>query len=357
MKIALLNDSHFGVRNSSDLLLKYQKKFFSEVFFPYCEKHNIKEMIHLGDYFDNRKSLNVKAIHESRKMFLEPFQDLEMRGTMICGNHDVLYKNTNNVCSLKELLGYYINNIDIITHPTDLKYDGYTIGLLPWINSENYEESMNFIRSSKAKIICAHLELLNFDMMKGVASSHGLDSSLFERFKMVLTGHFHTKSSKKNIHYLGSQYELTWADHNDPKYFHVFDTDTEELAKVRNPHTIFEKIYFNDEVNNYSIDSFDVQKYYEKYVKLYIISRKNTSISQLDNLVQRIQDIGAYDVKLIDSFEDFNSDDISNENIDVADTKELINNYIDSINTDLDKNKIKKIVQELLVEAQNEETL
>ena len=49
MKIAILNDTHFGVRNDSEAFRNYQLKFYNEIFFPYIEKHNIKTLIHLGD--------------------------------------------------------------------------------------------------------------------------------------------------------------------------------------------------------------------------------------------------------------------------------------------------------------------
>ena len=41
MKIAILNDTHAGARNSSEIFLDYFGRFYSEVFFPYCEKHGI----------------------------------------------------------------------------------------------------------------------------------------------------------------------------------------------------------------------------------------------------------------------------------------------------------------------------
>ena len=35
MKVAILNDTHCGVRNSSDIFLDYQARFYEETFFPY----------------------------------------------------------------------------------------------------------------------------------------------------------------------------------------------------------------------------------------------------------------------------------------------------------------------------------
>ena len=38
MKIAVVNDTHWGVRNDNRALADYQKKFWEEVFFPHLKK-------------------------------------------------------------------------------------------------------------------------------------------------------------------------------------------------------------------------------------------------------------------------------------------------------------------------------
>ena len=53
MKIALLNDTHFGVRNDSMIFDDFLHKFYEEVFFPYLEKHDIKTLIHLVNIFSS----------------------------------------------------------------------------------------------------------------------------------------------------------------------------------------------------------------------------------------------------------------------------------------------------------------
>ena len=75
MKIAVLNDTHCGVRNSSDIFLNYQDRFYNEVFFPYLKEHGITQILHLGDYYDHRKYVNFKALNQNRKSFLERMRD------------------------------------------------------------------------------------------------------------------------------------------------------------------------------------------------------------------------------------------------------------------------------------------
>ena len=55
MRLAIINDSHFGVRNDSPLFLEYSLKFFESIFFPYLEANGINTVIHMGDLLDRRK--------------------------------------------------------------------------------------------------------------------------------------------------------------------------------------------------------------------------------------------------------------------------------------------------------------
>jgi len=351
MKIAILNDTHAGMRNSSDIFINYQDKFYSDVFFPYLKEHNIKQIIHLGDYYDHRKFINFKAQNANRKMFLNVLKAEGIHMDIIPGNHDVFYKNTNELCSLKELLGYYTSNVNIIMKPKVMDYDGCAVALVPWINSENYAESIQFIKTCKASILGAHLELVGFDMMKGMPNAHGMTTEHFDRFEMVLSGHFHTKSSRGAIHYLGSQMEFTWADCEDPKYFHVLDTETRELTPVRNPHTIFEKVVYNDAKLDYN--KYDTKTLRDKFVKV-IVSQKNDPY-MFDIFIDRIQKEDIHELKVAETFEEFVGDNVQDDTVSVEDTTQLLDSYIEAVDTTLDKNKLKSLMRNLYVEASSME--
>jgi DNA repair exonuclease SbcCD nuclease subunit len=355
MKIALLNDTHAGARNSSDVFLDYFGRFYGEVFFPYCEKHGIKQILHLGDFYDHRKFINFKALHHNRKTFLEPMRKLGMTMDIIPGNHDVVYKNTNDLCSLKELLGFFVKDVNIVMKPSVIDYDGCRIALLPWINPENYEESMKFVASCDAGILGSHLELSGFDLLPGMPATHGMSPKDFSRFEMVWSGHYHTKQSRDNIHYLGTQFEMTWSDCNDPKYFHVFDTETREITAVPNPLTLFAKFVYDD-TDPACPEGIDVSTFKDKFVKIVVKIKRDPF--KFDRFVDRIQKVGVHEIKIAETFDEFsgsNVDDIDVES--VSDTGDLLNAYVDSVETDLSKDTIKSKLRELYVEAQNLETV
>jgi DNA repair exonuclease SbcCD nuclease subunit len=355
MKIAILNDTHTGARNSSEVFLDYFGKFYSDVFFPYCDEHGIKQIIHLGDFYDHRKFINFKALHHSRKTFLEPMRERGMTMDIIPGNHDVVYKNTNDLCSLKELLGFFVKDVNILLKPTVMQYGACRIALLPWINPENYEESMKFIETCDASILGAHLELKGFDVMPGMPAAHGMDPEVFKRFESVWTGHYHSKQQKGNIHYLGTQFEMNWSDCNEAKYFHVFDTDTRELIAVRNPNTVFAKFAYDDR-NPAIPDRVDIAQFKDKFVKIVVVNK--TDFFEFDRFIDKIQKQGILELKIAENFEEFLGENVSNDNLEkVSDTSELLDNYVDAADTDLNKDTIKNRLRELYVEAQNSEVV
>ena len=338
MKIAILNDTHCGIRNSSEIFLANAEDFYSKIFFPECDKRDIKQILHLGDYYDHRKFINFKALNHNRRVFLDQVRKRGMSMDIIPGNHDTYFKNTNELNSLKECLGHYMNEVHIIMEPTVMKYDSLKIGLVPWICNDNYDQCMTFIKECQADWIGAHLELTGFEMMRGITNVHGMNPKIFKRFEMVLSGHFHTSSRKDNIWYLGNPMEFFWNDAHDPKYFHILDTETREIERIRNPHTIFEKVLYDDEKNDYS--TFDVTKF------------NKTDPFTFDRFIDNIQNQEIYELKIAENFNEFMGTNVEEENMNFEDTAEIVDSYIEAVDTDLDKNKIKVQMRELMTEAQ-----
>lgn len=348
MKIAILNDTHMGIRNASDIFLDNAAKFYDETFFPYLKKHNIKQIVHLGDYYDNRKAINVKSLYHNRKHFLEPLRQLGISMDIIPGNHDTYFKNTNNPNSLKELLGFFVNEVAIIEKPTVIKYGSMNMALLPWICADNEQESLDFIKNCDAQMLGGHLELNGFEMHSGIMSDHGMSAKEFSRFKAVFSGHYHTKSSKGNVHYLGSQMEFFWSDCDDKKYFHVLDTETHELTPVRNPHTLFKKVMYDD-----TMDVVD-EDVTGKFVKVIVKNKTNPEL--FEKFLDKLQEQETHDLKIAENFSDVLP---LNEKVEISvdDTQVLLDDYIDATETDLDKSYLKRRMKDIYMEAQSLEVL
>jgi len=353
MKVAIINDTHCGIRNSSDIFLDNAEKFYADVFFPTLLERGIRHIIHLGDYFDHRKFINFRALNRNRHVFLERLRQEQITMDIIAGNHDTYYKNTNDLNSLKELLGHYMNEVHIIHEPTVMEYGSLKMGMVPWICAENHEKTMEFIKTAKCDWIGGHFEFAGFNVMRGVIAPHGLDHKLLSRFERVLSGHFHTKSQQDNVTYLGTQMEFFWSDANDPKFFHILDTETRELEAIRNPYTLFEKIVYNDEETDYN--KYNVTDLDGKYVKVVVVNKKD--IFTFDRFIDRIQNRKIHDLKIAENFDEFVGDNVEDESVSIEDTTELLDTYIDAVETDLDKDRLKVSMRNLMTEAQAIETV
>lgn len=329
--------------------MDYQEKFYEQIFFPYLIENNIKHIVHLGDYYEHRKYVNFKALEHNRKIFLAKLREHGIHMDIIPGNHDVFYKNTNELCSLKELMGHYTDCVTIHMNPTVIEYDGLNVALVPWINAENYASTMDFVKSCNASIVGGHFEFSGFEMYKGIPNPHGMDTAEFSRFELVMSGHFHTKSSRGNIHYLGSQMEFTWGDCDDPKYFHVLDTATRQITPVLNPHTLHTKVVYNDERMDYN--GYDVAVLDNQFVK--VIVEKKTDYFAFDRFIDRIQQRPIHELKIAESFEEFLGDNVEDDEIQLDDTQVLLDSYVDAVETEADKEKLKTLLRGLYVEAQN----
>ena len=347
MKIALINDTHWGARNDSPAFIDYFNRFYNEVFFPYLQQNNINTIIHLGDVVDRRKFINHNTAHNFKLNFWDKVDLLNIDTHVIIGNHDTYYKNTNEINALQNLNISF--NTKVYTSCETVNFDGLDILFIPWICDANMEDSLHNIDKSTAQIVMGHLEIKGFEMHKGHLNEQGLDKDLFKRFEKVISGHFHKKSDDGQIYYLGCPYQLTWSDYNCPKGFHIFDTATREITRVPNPAVMFKKFIYDDKKEDYSKK--DLTDYENTYVKLFISQK--TDSDMFDKLLDRFHnEINAYEINVI---EDLSSDINSTvkENIldQGEDTLTFLGNYIDQVDTTLDRAKLKTFAKQLYVEA------
>jgi len=339
MKVLVITDQHFGVRNDSLVYVEYYRKFYSTVVIPFIKKFGIEHVLCLGDTFDRRKSVNFNSLEAAKEMWFTPLEQMGVSMTMLVGNHDIYYKNTLRVNSPDLLLGEF-GNIQVVDVPTELSIGGLSIFCVPWICDSNRDDTYRLLESSTSRLCVGHLEFTGFEAVPGLVMEHGYSSDPFAKFEKVLSGHYHTKSNKKNIHYLGNPYELYWNDYKTRKGFHILDTETLDLKFYRNPYTIFEKIFYNDSVQ------IDMDQYKDKYVKLVVEEKKDQV--KFDKVVSLLYDVGVVDLKII---EDLSVELDEVEHLETEDTLSLLERYIDDSECQADKQSVKDIIKTLYLEA------
>jgi DNA repair exonuclease SbcCD nuclease subunit len=351
MLLATLNDTHFGVKNDVAFMLDYQERFYKDFFFPTLLKLGCTHLLHGGDLFDRRKYINFNTLYRTKKMFFDVAAAQGITIDIIPGNHDTAMKNTNEINSLRELI-YGYSNVNIIEEPVVKEYGSKKIMMTPWMCSENFKSSMDFINSNEADILYGHLELAGFEMYAGVMNDHGLDPKLFSKFKRVWSGHFHHQSQRENIHYLGAPMEYTFADCGDRRGFHIYNTETDVLTFQQNPFKLFEKVFYNDELEEEAecLAQDNLLRYENKIVKLYVTKKKNTEVYEA--FVDRLYALNTIDLTIHENYSEFNEarDDGSQESEECS-TRELMDKYIDTAETEMDKSRLKNILNTLYVEA------
>jgi len=343
MTVALITDQHLDGRKGSLAFWEYFQRFYDDVFFPTLEKKGIKEIIDLGDTFDNRKGIDFNVWNRVRKAYFDRLRDMGIKVHMILGNHCVYYKNTNEINSPELLLTDY-ENIQVYSRITTVDIEGTSICLVPWINRENEEETMEHLKNTDAQIVMGHLELDGFEVTPGLKMEHGMDPSVFKDFKQVFSGHYHHKSTKGNITYLGNPYQMFWNDYKDERGFHLYNPSTNRLTRIKNPYEIFKKVYYNDvdgEINiNYS-------EYKNTFIKVVVEEKRD--YYQFETMIDSLYAAGAHDIKVVETL--VGDDAIEDVDIEVKDTLTLLNEYIDEVEISVDKTSLKKLMRSLYIES------
>ena len=342
MQVAIITDQHFGFKKGSKLYLEYFQKFYDEVFFPTIEKMGITTVLDLGDTFDNRKGVDLYSLEWAKRNYFSRLASNKVSVISIVGNHTAYYKNTNEINTIDLLLREY-NNITILSECQELEVGGLPILFIPWINQENSAKTYKMIKESKAKVAMGHLELNGFVATHGHTMEHGADFDCYNKFKQVFSGHYHTRSNNGKIYYLGNPYEMFWNDVNDKRGFHIYDTETLKLKTINNPNALYKIINYNDTPRQL----FKFSEYNGKIVK--VIVRQKSSEKEYDMFMDALFKANPVDVKVIERTDDliFGGEIVEQ----TEDTMTLLDKYVDDLETNLNKSKIKGLIKEIYQQA------
>ena len=254
------------------------------------------------------------------------------------GNHTAYYKNTNEINTINLLLREY-DNITILSECAELEVGGLPILFIPWINQENSVRTYKKIKESKCKVAMGHLELNGFVATHGHTMEHGADFECYDKFKQVFSGHYHTRSNNGRIYYLGNPYEMFWNDVNDKRGFHIYDTKTLKLKTINNPNALYKVINYNDTPRQLT----KFGEYTDKIVK--VVVRQKSDEKEYDRFMETLHKANPHDVKIIERTDHLVFDgEIYNQ---TEDTMTLLDNYVDDLDTDLNKNRIKGLMKEI----------
>lgn len=343
-KFIILGDLHFGARNCNEAIFYHQKKFF-DFLFEYMEKNDIKEIIQLGDTWDSRRTINFKALDFAYKNFFDVLKSKGFIYRTLIGNHDIFYRDALDIHSPRLLLKNY-ENVIVYDAPTKIDLGYCHFEVIPWICDENREECLKAIRESDCEYCLGHFEIGSFEVVHGVDYVGGLESSLFSHFKRVFSGHFHQRSRKENICYVGTPFEITWGDVYRSKGFIEFDSESKTAKFIENPDKYFNEIVYDENEN--MVGRLKEMNLSNCFVKLLI---KNKSDAYKYNVfISKLYAQNPADVKFIETS---NLEDDTAINVDVKSLKmdDVIKKYVDEKTSYGEKEALKGFLLNLYNEA------
>lgn len=285
-RVWVLGDLHFGVRANSVEWLEIQQDFFEQVFIPTLKKH-VKlgdVLVQVGDTFDNRQSVNLRVLHYSIELFEKLGKILPVH--VICGNHDIWAKKSNDVSSIDTLK--WIPNVQVYKKPKSFKWHDKEILLMPWRRDTEHEVE-TLLKFPKTDIVFCHSEVAGVALNSKVRNQHGTDTESYKGYTAVYSGHIHYRQKKGKLRLVGTPYELTRSDSGNAKGFDLVDLETMEETFFQNdvsPKFLkfnLKSLYmvqlgeFKDQIRN-------------NFVDLYVPSKIATS-SALSKLINKVQKI------------------------------------------------------------------
>jgi DNA repair exonuclease SbcCD nuclease subunit len=224
-RVWFITDTHLGVRNNSNEWIEMISEYFYEWFIPLikAEYKPGDVLIHLGDFYDSRQSVNLKVLSLGIDI-AEALSGIFKDGIyVIAGNHDIWGKNSNDINSLKSLK--WIPNFNIIEEPESLILGDKKFFMMPWRkDSDSEKETLN--SAGDHDYLCCHTDIRGLSFNKHVKIDHGTEIKELIKFGTVYSGHIHYAQNMGNVKMLGSPYELTRSDMDNQKFILRLDLKT-----------------------------------------------------------------------------------------------------------------------------------
>lgn len=235
-RIWFLADTHFGVKNDNVVWLNDFSNYFNNVVIPTMRKEYREGdiLVHLGDVFDNRSTVGLNTICSTLDIFdklSEIFDDIRI----VVGNHDIYNKSSNDITSLRifernpKIKIYFKPEVECIC--------GKNILFNPWVNE--IEKENELLSSVNVDYIFGHLDVngcrLNASSVRS-KSENAIEAKNFKK-SIVYAGHIHKRQDYKNVHYVGSPYQITRGDRDDIKGLTVLDIKSGETIFFENTYS------------------------------------------------------------------------------------------------------------------------
>ena len=133
-KSLVFTDLHVGISNDKPSRQKIAEKVIDEII-GRIETEGIKQVFFLGDLFHQRTAIEVTSLNVANDLVRKLASTCEV--FLLQGNHD-LYEKYNSVITSLNI--FELNNVNIVSVPTEVKLNGQNVLLVPWLCGTTLEE-------------------------------------------------------------------------------------------------------------------------------------------------------------------------------------------------------------------------
>lgn len=268
-------------------LYNVTKQYFDNFFIPTVQKLK-KEgdiILHLGDFFDNRTSIDVNVQHYGIQLMKQLAEVLPVH--ILIGNHDLYTEKSLDIHSVSWMK--LIPNVTLYEKPTILTFDKATALMMPWVTS--HTEEAQILNTFKANYVFCHSDLKGAKNNQTVEMKHGIDIDCFQKYQYVYSGHIHLRQKIKNFQFIGCPFHLDRNDKGDRKGISILDFETGKLEFIENTYSPeYKTLIIATESDLVKIDKMDFEK---DHVDLKISNKlliENKKVrSQIEKMVQSHQ--------------------------------------------------------------------
>jgi len=234
-KIAVFTDIHWGKSRDSMLKLKLAKDFV-DYFVLESKARGANIALFLGDWFDNRSSLNVLTLNYAKDA-VEKLSKSFDKVIMVVGNHDTYFRERSEINSVEQYES--VDNVVVVKEPSILrfKHSKKDMLLCPW-----HWEKTHIVTDEQPDYAAGHFEVNGVYLAGSTVftNSNAPDTNSIASIakEMVLSGHFHIRKEYpcKNgkLMMVGSPLQLDWGDYGNDKGFYILEPTGSSLEFIQN---------------------------------------------------------------------------------------------------------------------------
>lgn len=339
-KAVLFTDVHISPMKGNELFVHTAIECINKVL-DYAENNKIEYVFCLGDTFHSKDVIESYVLPMIKPTF-ERFKNFKT--TFVVGNHDLVRKDSSTEC----LINLFDEYLEVVPDPFTVKeIDGNNFIFCNYAGNDHISGESLPVKKGKKNVLFGHFDCNGFYVNNGFEmKTASINPHNLRMFDKVFVGHYHRRREHKHITYIGSTHhqgkrdagnvygfvelDLKTLEHKFKVYddyvppcFHELDiTQMDKIKKIKNG---FIKINVNEENT-------------KKITNAKLIEMK-TQLEKINHQVDFSTTKVTVDMELDESkMADFDASSMTN-------AEDMIDVYIENVETKLDKKKLKEFVK------------